>query len=76
MTTVQAPDRERRQPTCYLNYDRDVTVAIAAMIADGKAAFGPSTMGEALWPVEAIFDEATGRTHVGLSYIAPTAVQP
>jgi hypothetical protein len=71
VTHIQAPDIERRQPTCYLNYDRDVTVAIAAMIADGHAAFGPSTMGEALWPVEAVFDADTGRTHVGLSYIAP-----
>ena len=43
------------------------------MIADGDAAFGPSTMGEALYPVEAEFDEETGRTRVGLSYLKPAA---
>lgn len=73
MMIVQAPDIERRPPVCYLTYRRDVTTAIQSVI-DGGAAFGPTTMGEALWPVEAVFDEATGRTHVGLSYIAPAAV--
>jgi hypothetical protein len=74
VTHIQALDIERRQPVCFLNYPSDVTVAIAAMIADGNAAFGPSTMGEALWPVEAEYDEVTGRTRVGLSYVKPAAV--
>lgn len=69
--SVQAPDIEQRQPVCYLNYNRDVVAAIADMIEGGTAAFGPSTMGEAVWPVEAEFDPKTGRTRVGLSYVAP-----
>lgn len=73
MSTIwtAAPDIDQRQPVCYLNYDRNVVAAIEDMIALGTAAFGPSTMGEALYPVEAEFDSETGRTRVGLSYIAP-----
>jgi hypothetical protein len=69
--SVQAPDIEQRPPVCYLNYSADVVDQITAMIEHGGAAFGPSTMGEALWPVEAVYDPDTGRTRVGLSYVAP-----
>lgn len=32
---------------------------------------GPNLLGELLYPVEATYDPGTGRTTVGLSYIAP-----
>lgn len=73
--SVVAPDIEQRPPVAYLNYPRDVVGAIGAMITEGNACFGPSTMGEALWPVEAVLDEQTGRTRVGLSYVAPAGTE-
>jgi hypothetical protein len=73
--SVQAPDIEQRPPVAYLNYRNDVVGAIGAMIEAGDACFGPSTMGEALWPVEAVFDPETGRTRVGISYVAPAGTE-
>lgn len=35
---------------------------------------GPNTLGEDLWPVQAIYNPATNSTRVGFSYIAPTLV--
>ena len=36
--------------------------------------FGPTTMGEAVWPVTADYDATANKTRVGFSYLAPTAV--
>lgn len=32
---------------------------------------GPNTIGEWLWPVEAVYDEKSKKTRVGWSFIAP-----
>ena len=33
--------------------------------------FGPTTLGEAVWPVTADYDDAAHKTRVGFSYLAP-----
>lgn len=68
--SVRAIDVEHRAPVAFLNYDRDVVPAIAEMIRDRKA-LGPTTFGEAVYPVFATFEPTTGRTRVGLSYLRP-----
>jgi hypothetical protein len=61
------PDQKQREPVTWLNYNGRVS------INPGRP-MGPNTLGEYLWPVTAQYDEATDRTCVGLSHIAPSEI--
>ncbi len=63
-----------RRPIGFLNYRRDVTVAIGRMVDTGQP-MGPNYMGELMWPVTAEYDAETNMTRVGFSLI-PAQVTP
>lgn len=69
---VTAEDIEKRAAVTFLNYPRNTVDAIAAVIKD-KLAMGPTTIGEALYPVSATYSSETGITRVGFSFLAPPA---
>jgi len=62
-----------REPTNYLNYKGDVRKGIIEREATGFP-FGPTTIGEPVWPVTVEYDEQADLTRVGISYIPP--IQP
>jgi hypothetical protein len=60
---------DTRKPTGHANYPGNVTAAIARDIESGRP-FGPSYMGEQMWPVTATYDPETDRTRVGFSLVS------
>lgn len=66
LQVVSAPDLATRPAVKFLNYAGDVTAGF-----DPEQPVGPTTMGEALWPVSSTYDPELKRTRVGFSYIAP-----
>lgn len=56
-----------RQPTRWANYIGDAR----GILAEGPK--GPTTFGEAMYPVTADYDAEANRTRVGFSYLAPSA---
>lgn len=62
-TSARVPDD--RQPARHATYPGDVT----HIVTDG--AKGPTTFGEAVYPVTADYDPETNKTRVGFSYLTP-----
>lgn len=60
---VITPDRPAIR---YLTYSGDVTNNISP-----NKPMGPTTMGEPVWPVIAIYYPEINKTRVGFSYVAP-----
>ena len=58
------------EATRFANYPGDVTAAIDKQIV-AHVPMGPTTAGEAMWPVSAVYNPETKKTRVGFSFIEP-----
>lgn len=55
-----------REAVRWANYPGDAR----GILTEGPK--GPTTMGEAMWPVTAEYDAEADKTRVGFSYVAPS----
>lgn len=69
-TNAYALDHAERPAVRWANYRGNVTGSIRF-----DQPMGPNTLGERMWPVEAVYDPESGKSRVGFSYIAPTGAE-